>query len=106
MINSNEIADTIENILTDTIGKYNDATTRHTIVLTIENYLESLQELDDYNVVCDERNNTAKTIAEQELNVDITMNNPYFIFNCTMTAATPPISATPDYLAITRAICG
>lgn len=67
-----KIKDTISGVLENFYGDYNDNITRKLITTQVNDFLESLaEEVYNYEIVCNDTNNSAKDIDENKLNADI-----------------------------------
>ena len=62
----------VSDILENFYGDYNDIITRKSITSQVDDFLESLaKEIYEYEIVCNDTNNSAKDVDENKLNVDI-----------------------------------
>ena len=83
-VNVRALFNTLERTLTkmakSSVMEFNDSYTRNSIVSTIKPYLEQVQSgrgIQGYLVICDESNNTAQVIANNQLVVDIYIQPTY-----------------------------
>ena len=97
----------LSDILTETVfGDYNTSIVRHSVQMQMTNYLNYLYQknsIKDYQVVCDETNNSSATIGRNQLVAEVWLQ-PSISWPIHFEFVAESDETEPDYLAITRAI--
>lgn len=85
------IQESISEAMTHHLFEFNDEQTRSAIVSQASNYLNSISQVQDYHLVCNEMNNPPSVVNNNEIVLDVNvklLNKPY---GFTMTGSRPSV---------------